>query len=555
MRADSHFSDQRLKFTMKTKLYRISIPLLFFLFVLVVHFFLTDYAVYKVAAQWEEVSLKTYVINHFTNKNIYLGYSYAVAGAFASICLINLITATGGLKKSIQGITISAILWGVICFMSGCCGSPMLAVYLSLFGSAVVGATKPITAAVTTISIILSYYYVMRFSSRNLLYSVTNLSELSEENNPFAKVKRYKIPHRIVRGFRTVLMTLFRLFPNPIPLGLYAFGNPTKESPVLVTTNYELTMFRVSKVLKEIDCYLLVVDGKGVNVWCSAGAGHLNVQSVLDGIRLSKISDLVNHRTLILPQLSAVGICSSELQDKSGWSPRFGPVYIRDMERYLRNGMKKDKSMHHVEFGILQRMEMGIGSSLIFVFALTCVMVFIDVNALLILIPAVYFQSIVFAVISPYIPIRSGVIVGILYSVDNLILLSLINLVLEVESLPTKLTYLIPLMISAFYLSNEFMGWSPLIKYNLKMILTGKWEAEIRVNEEKCTGCGLCVSVCPVRVFRMEKGKSQVINRKSCEGCGACFKQCPKRAIKHSLESDNNSCGCVYCNIQDRMER
>lgn len=538
---------------MKSKLFRIGIPLFSFLFILLVHFFLTDYAVYRVTAQWEEVSLYPYVVEHFTNKNIYLGYSYAVAGAFATICLLNLITASGGIKQSIRGITVSAILWAVICFMSGCCGSPMLAVYLSLFGSAVIGVTKPVTAAVTTLSIVLSYYYVIRFSSKNLLYSVSNQSEIAPENNPFSKVKRYKLPHPLIRTIKTVLMTLFRLFPNPIPLGLYAFGTPTKDSPVLVTTNYELTMFRVSKVLKEIDCYLLVVDGKGINVWCSAGAGHFNVQSILDGLRYSHISELVEHRRLILPQLSAVGICCDELKAQSGWSPQFGPVYIRDIQRYFDSGFKKDASMHDAEFGILQRIEMGVGAAFIFIFAMICVMVFVNVHALWLLIPAVYLQTILFGIVSPYTPFRSGLLSGLLYALISALAFFVLTLLLGINSISTILTYGIPLVVAAFYVSNEFMGWSPLIKYNMKMLLTGTWEAEISINADKCTGCGLCVSVCPVRVFQMVDKIAHVINRRNCEGCKACFYQCPNNAITHSLQGKDDKCVCVYCKIQDHV--
>lgn len=496
------------------KTYRITVPLIFFVYTLTAHFFHSGDP----------------AGNYFSGSEFYRGYSYAVTLSFASLCLLNLITATGSLKRSIRGTA--------------------LAIPISVFIH-FTGLSGVITAAAVTFSLVLAHRYVVSFSTTDLLYSITDLSE-QDRYNPYCEVKRYIMPNPLVRGVKTLLMTLFRLFPNPVPLGIYAFGTPTKESPVLITTNYKLTLFRVAKALEDIDCYLLVVDGKGVNVWCSSGAGHLNIKSVLDAIRLSKIENLVDHRTLILPQLSGVGICAGELKEQSGWSPRFGPLYIKDMERYLRNNMIKERSMHDAEFGIIQRMEMGVGSTLICAFILTTVMIFIDPEALLILIPALYLQSLVFSIISPYIPIRSGVIVGILYAVDTTIFLTLINLAVGVENLSTRLTYLIPLMLSAFYLANEFTGWSPLVKYNLKMILTGKWEPDIRVDREKCSGCGLCISVCPVRVFQMEKGKSRVINRESCEACSACFRQCPEGAITHSAE-DTNSCACLYCNVQEHM--
>jgi NAD-dependent dihydropyrimidine dehydrogenase PreA subunit len=58
------------------------------------------------------------------------------------------------------------------------------------------------------------------------------------------------------------------------------------------------------------------------------------------------------------------------------------------------------------------------------------------------------------------------------------------------------------------------------------------------VNEEKCIGCGACVSVCPANpnVYEMQdKGgnkKSVVKNRDACIECGACVTACPVEAIK-----------------------
>jgi NAD-dependent dihydropyrimidine dehydrogenase PreA subunit len=59
-----------------------------------------------------------------------------------------------------------------------------------------------------------------------------------------------------------------------------------------------------------------------------------------------------------------------------------------------------------------------------------------------------------------------------------------------------------------------------------------------KVDEEKCIGCGACVSVCPANptVFAMadtDAGpKSKVKNPDSCIACGACVNSCPVEAIK-----------------------
>jgi len=51
-----------------------------------------------------------------------------------------------------------------------------------------------------------------------------------------------------------------------------------------------------------------------------------------------------------------------------------------------------------------------------------------------------------------------------------------------------------------------------------------------RVDPEKCTGCGLCVEVCPVEAIRLE-GDVAVVDPKACTGCGTCVDECPNGAI------------------------
>jgi len=48
---------------------------------------------------------------------------------------------------------------------------------------------------------------------------------------------------------------------------------------------------------------------------------------------------------------------------------------------------------------------------------------------------------------------------------------------------------------------------------------------------EKCTGCGVCLEVCPQAVFVPENGRVRVADRDACMECGACAKNCPAKAI------------------------
>ena len=52
----------------------------------------------------------------------------------------------------------------------------------------------------------------------------------------------------------------------------------------------------------------------------------------------------------------------------------------------------------------------------------------------------------------------------------------------------------------------------------------------VKINQEKCTGCGLCVEVCPVEAISMEDDKAK-IDAEKCVDCGQCVGECPNEAI------------------------
>jgi NAD-dependent dihydropyrimidine dehydrogenase PreA subunit len=63
----------------------------------------------------------------------------------------------------------------------------------------------------------------------------------------------------------------------------------------------------------------------------------------------------------------------------------------------------------------------------------------------------------------------------------------------------------------------------------------------LKLNTKKCTGCGMCVKVCPHAVFVIEKKKAIISEKDKCMECGACALNCPAKAIKV-----DSGVGCAY---------
>jgi len=56
---------------------------------------------------------------------------------------------------------------------------------------------------------------------------------------------------------------------------------------------------------------------------------------------------------------------------------------------------------------------------------------------------------------------------------------------------------------------------------------------DVTRNEERCTSCGACLTVCPARCFEQEKNTLLVrFNNSKCIACGLCIKACPPRAME-----------------------
>jgi hypothetical protein len=123
---------------------------------------------------------------------------------------------------------------------------------------------------------------------------------------------------------------------------------------VLVTANYKLSFDALRKELKGINTWLLVIDTRGVNVWCAAGKGTFSAEEIAYQVHRAKLDQVVTHRELLLPQLSANGVAAYELKKLCGFRGRFGPILASNLPDFLRTG-KADENMRTVTFSLPER--------------------------------------------------------------------------------------------------------------------------------------------------------------------------------------------------------
>lgn len=137
--------------------------------------------------------------------------------------------------------------------------------------------------------------------------------------------------------------------------GLYALGNPDQDSPVLATANYKMTFDRLRESLPDRDVWILVLDTKGINVWCAAGKGTFGTDELVEKIVSSGLKNVVNHRKIIVPQLGAPGVAAHQVKQRSGFRVFYGPIRSKDIPAYLDAGFEATAEMRTMLFPFKER--------------------------------------------------------------------------------------------------------------------------------------------------------------------------------------------------------
>jgi NAD-dependent dihydropyrimidine dehydrogenase PreA subunit len=371
-----------------------------------------------------------------------------------------------------------------------------------------------------------------------------------------------------------VIGTCFRLAPWGCKVGLIEIGQPDRHSPVLVTCNYLLTVERVRRALQGVDCYLLVANSRGVNVWCAATGGLFTHHDVVSALKTSGIQERVSHRKVVLPQLAATGVEASELRARAGWEVVWGPVEASDLPGFLGRSGRKLPQEREVSFGWPRRLEMAVAWAVPVSIVVALALFFAWRAAVL---PAVSLTwalaSLVFLTFPLYarrlgprvrvagwekvstngsgrdattpvsrvpavhLPSPGG---GWGFSFGQgglqLILWALGLLVLAGHAaLSGTLSWAwlwrwgLLMLVLVILVTVDLAGMTPIYKSSTHKDRHFRVELDV----DRCIGDGACVRVCPRNCFALdsERGRATMPGHSRCVRCGACIVQCPRDAL------------------------
>ena len=184
--------------------------------------------------------------------------------------------------------------------------------------------------------------------------------------------------------------------------GLYGVGAPDEDSPVLVSANYKMSFDRLRRALAGIDAWILVLDTKGINVWCAAGKGTFGTREIVERLARFRISDVVRHRMLILPQLGAPGVEAHEVKKQAGFRVVYGPVRADDLPVFIAAHGKATPAMRTVRFDLVDRL------------VLTPMELVAVIKPALVLIACLFLVKLIGSPSAPFLALLAGALIGFL---------------------------------------------------------------------------------------------------------------------------------------------
>jgi len=328
---------------------------------------------------------------------------------------------------------------------------------------------------------------------------------------------------------------LFRYFNFPHPPGLIEIGKPGAGSLVFLSGNYALTVHRLLRRLQGQDCYLLVANSRGANVWCAAGMNEFTEFDVIDAIKVSRLADRVRHRRIVAPVYAATGIDCKVLREKTGFKIQWGPAHLDDLPRFIAAGGVRSNDMFQARFGLRDRLEQAVATASGYALTMAPALL-IWPSVVLKLIALTYSVHLLVYGTAPLLPEehrwrRTGLMVAIGFAAMAVARAGL-------GWTPAQFVQWTAVLIALIVLvTMDWCGSTPLHKATILHWLTsGDYRSGFDpvVDPALCVNCVQCILVCPRDVFAAVRAPEKTVvavRPDRCEECLACCKQCPTDAI------------------------
>lgn len=178
----------------------------------------------------------------------------------------------------------------------------------------------------------------------NFVFRDDQLLETAIATIAVAKYASIVVMSNINRWKNMALFTLRQnLYTDPqVPMQveqkIYKIGEPTANSPLLITTNFSLTYFIVSGEIEnsKVPSWLAIMDCEGLSVLTAWAAGKFTAGKIAQFIKDSGVEEQIAHRELIVP--GQVAILSGAIEEKlGGWKVTVGPREANGIPSFMKS--------------------------------------------------------------------------------------------------------------------------------------------------------------------------------------------------------------------------
>lgn len=192
-----------------------------------------------------------------------------------------------------------------------------------------------------------SNYKPLGYASLKFIDTGSEMSDTVEAINEIAKYGGICVLPTFEPSQLVVLFTLrLNIFTDPqkpiqVEPKIYPIGEPDRNSPVFVTTNFSLTYFIVSGEIENsgISAWLVIPECEGMSVLTAWAAGKFSGAKIAQSVKDFGLEDMVDTREIVIP--GYVSQISGEIEESlPGWKVLVGPQESADIESFIKTVLK-----------------------------------------------------------------------------------------------------------------------------------------------------------------------------------------------------------------------